>query len=569
MASSARASTGRPSAASSAPASLAAGVAGSKPESTGFSASGRRRCSRQWRSKAQASQVLPMSVPVPVINCALIFPPPRILAGAPASLDMSDWLTRGLDHIWLPYTQMQTAPAPLPVVAAQGARIRLADGRELIDGISSWWTACHGYRHPHIRPRSRRNSPPCPMSCSPAWCMNRRLRLAARLAALLPGDLERVFFTESGSVAVEVALKMAIQYWRNKGQPEKQRIVYFRHGYHGDTFATMALCDPEEGMHALFAGSMPDQIMAELPADETMRRAFDLLLDTHRERLAAVIVEPLVQGAGGMKMHDAATLAFIAEACRRHGVLLIADEIMTGFGRTGRMFACEEANVVPDILCLSKALTGGTLPLAATVARRHVFAAFPVRRPGRRADARPDLHGQRPGLRRGECLARPLRARAAPGTGGGDRGAVARRTRTLPRHSRRRRRARQGRHRRRGAQRYDRPRRPAPALCPELGVWLRPFGRVLYLMPPFIVTPAELATLTAAVHSVLAERAEPSDGVAGHPAAQRSSPRSMPAHRRRRLRRSPGRTAYCATRAAARWSTLRPTTTWASPSIRW
>jgi adenosylmethionine-8-amino-7-oxononanoate aminotransferase len=313
--------------------------------------------------------------------------------------------------------------------------------------------------------------------------MSRRLRLAARLAALLPGDLERVFFTESGSVAVEVALKMAIQYWRNKGQAEKQRIVYFRHGYHGDTFATMALCDPEEGMHALFAGSMPDQIMAELP-DRRTDHAPRLRPAARNpcERIAAVIVEPLVQGAGGMKMHDAATLAFIAEACRRHDVLLIADEIMTGFGRTGRMFACEEAGVVPDIICLSKALTGGTLPLAATVARKPCVRRLPVRRPGRRADARPDLHGQslacaaanasldlferEPRWRRW----RRSRRSCAPNS-------------PLPRHRRRRRRARQGRHRRRGAGRpidLDALRRRFP----ELGVWLRPFGRVVYLMPP-------------------------------------------------------------------------------------
>jgi adenosylmethionine-8-amino-7-oxononanoate aminotransferase len=422
---------------------------------------------------------------------------------------MSDWLTRGLDHIWLPYTQMQTTPAPLPVVAAQGTRIRLADGRELIDGISSWWTACHGYNHPHIRAAVEQQLAALPHVMFAGLVHEPALRLAARLAALLPGDLERVFYTESGSVAVEVALKMAIQYWRNKGQAAKQRIVYFRHGYHGDTFATMALCDPEEGMHTLFAGSMPEQIMAELPEDETMRRAFDLLLETHRERLAAVIVEPLVQGAGGMRMHDAATLAFIAEACRRHGVLLIADEIMTGFGRTGRMFACEEANVVPDIICLSKALTGGTLPLAATVARRHVFEAFLADDPAAAlmhgptymanalacaaANASLDLFEPMPNsprlaqvaaieaqLQRGLAPCREF-----PGVADvrvkGAIGAVEL-AGAIDLHALRRR-------------------------CVELGVWLRPFGRVLYLMPPFIVTPAELATLTAAVHSVLAERA--------------------------------------------------------------
>ncbi|MCF8184472.1 MAG: aminotransferase class III-fold pyridoxal phosphate-dependent enzyme, partial [Polynucleobacter sp.] len=268
-----------------------------------------------------------------------------------------DWLTEGLPHLWLPYTQMATATPPLAVVDTQGARIRLADGRELIDGIASWWTACHGYKHPHIRATVERQLNALPHVMFAGLVHEPAARLAQRLAALLPGDLDRVFFTESGSVAVEVALKMAIQYWRNKGQAEKKRIVCFRHGYHGDTFATMALCDPEEGMHTLFAGTMPEQLMAELPIDEDLGRAFDLLLATHAERLAAVTIDPLVQGAGGMQMHDAQTLACVAEACARHGVLLIADEIMTGFGRSGRLFACEEANVIPDIICLSKALT--------------------------------------------------------------------------------------------------------------------------------------------------------------------------------------------------------------------
>ena len=420
---------------------------------------------------------------------------------------MSDWLTRGLDHIWLPYTQMQTAPAPLPVVAAQGARIRLADGRELIDGISSWWTACHGYGHPHIRAAVLQQLATLPHVMFAGLVHEPALRLAQRLAALLPGDLERVFFTESGSVAVEVALKMAIQYWRNTGKPEKQRIVYFRHGYHGDTFATMALCDPEEGMHALFAGTMPDQIMAELPADEAMSRAFDLLLDTHGERIAAVIVEPLVQGAGGMQMHDTATLALIAEACTRHGVLLIADEIMTGFGRSGRMFACEEANVVPDIICLSKALTGGTLPLAATVARKHVFEAFLSGDPAAAlmhgptymanalacaaANASLDLFEREPRLVQVAAIEAQLSAELAPcrklaGVAGvrvkGAIGAVEL-SGPVDLHGLRRR-------------------------FTELGVWLRPFGKLVYLMPPFIVTPDELTTLTAAVRTLLAERAE-------------------------------------------------------------
>jgi len=419
---------------------------------------------------------------------------------------MSDWLSPGLANIWLPYTQMKTAPAPLPVVAADGVRLRLADGRELIDGISSWWTACHGYAHPHIRAAVERQLASLPHVMFAGLAHEPALRLAQRLAAMLPGDLERVFFTESGSVAVEVALKMALQYWRNRGRAGKRRIVYFRHGYHGDTFATMALCDPEEGMHTLFAGAMPDQIMAELPAGDAMRRAFELLLETHGERVAAVIVEPLVQGAGGMKMHDAATLGFVAEACRRHDVLLIADEIMTGFGRTGRMFACEEADVVPDIVCLSKALTGGTLPLAATVARRHVFEAFLADDPGAAlmhgptymanplacaaANASLDLFEREPRLAQVAAIESQLHDELAPCrqfAGVADvrvKGAI-------------------GAVELEGPVDLDALRRRFP----ELGVWLRPFGKVIYLMPPFVIGADDLATLTGAVRRVLDERA--------------------------------------------------------------
>ncbi len=419
---------------------------------------------------------------------------------------MSDWLNPGLAHLWLPYTQMKTAPAPLPVAASHGVRLRLADGRELIDGISSWWTACHGYNHPHIRQAVAAQLDTLPHVMFAGLVHEPAARLATRLAGLLPGDLERVFFTESGSVAVEVALKMAIQYWRNRGQAARQRIVCFRHGYHGDTFATMALCDPEEGMHTLFAGCMPEQILAELPTDETMRRAFDLLLETQRDRVAAVIIEPLVQGAGGMQMHDAATLAFIADACRRHEVLLIADEIMTGFGRSGRMFACEEAGVVPDILCLSKALTGGTLPLAATGARRHVFEAFLDDDPGAAlmhgptsmanplacaaANASLDLFAREPRLAQVAAIDARLRDELAPCAeipGVAEvriKGAIA--AVELA-----------------GRIDLDAMRRRFP----ELGVWIRPFGRIVYLMPPFVIGAGDLSVLTGAVRRVLGERA--------------------------------------------------------------
>lgn len=409
-------------------------------------------------------------------------------------------------HLWLPYTQMATAPAPLTAVATHGVRIRLADGRELIDGIASWWTACHGYNPPHIRAAVSRQLEAMPHVMFGGLVHEPALRLAARLAALLPGDLERVFFTESGSVAVEVALKMARQYWINRGQAQRRRIVHFRHSYHGDTFATMALCDPEDGMHALFAGSLNTEPMAELPEDEARRAAFADLLDECCHEIAAVIVEPLVQGAGGMKMHTAATLAFIAHACAERGILLIADEIMTGFGRTGRMFACEEADVLPDIVCLSKALTGGTLALAATVARRHVFEAF-LGEDARRAlmhgptymanplacaasNASLDLFESEPRLAQVAAIETQLHEQLAP-------------CRALAGVAEVRVKGAIGAVELAGAVDLDALRQRFV----ELGVWVRPFGKVVYLMPPFIITPDELTTLTTAVVCVLEERA--------------------------------------------------------------
>ena len=412
-----------------------------------------------------------------------------------------------LDCIWLPYTQMATAPPPQLAVATHGVRIRLADGRVLIDGTSSWWTACHGYNHPHIRAAVNHQLDVMPHVMFGGLVHEPALSLASRLAALLPGDLERVFFTDSGSVAVEVALKMARQYWINNGQTERQRIIHFRHSYHGDTFATMAICDPEEGMHARFAGAMPKELMAELPTTETSHAAFEQCLALHAHEVAAVIIEPLVQGAGGMQMHDASTLARVAASCARHDVLLIADEIMTGFGRTGHLFACEEANVTPDIICLSKALTGGTLALAATVARRHVFDAFLSNDPAAAlmhgptfmanplacaaAHASLDLFAQEPRLAQVAAIEQQLKNELAPcrqfanvnevrvkGAIGaieirGEINLAAYRTRFA-----------------------------------ELGVWVRPFGNVVYLMPPFIISAQDLRTLTSAVVQVVGEYAD-------------------------------------------------------------
>ena len=284
-------------------------------------------------------------------------------------------------HLWLPYRQMKGAPAPLEAVRTAGCLIELADGRVLVDGVASWWTACHGYNHPHIRAAVADQLERMPHVMFAGLVHAPARRLAGRLAALLPGDLDHVFFSDSGSVSVEVAIKMAVQYWINSGVAGRTRLLAFHGGYHGDTFATMSVCDPEEGMHALFRGVLPAQVMAPLPRDDVTADAFEETLARHAGELAAVLVEPLVQGAGGMRMHDAATLARIRAACDRHGLLLIADEVFTGFGRTGTMWACEQAGIVPDIICLSKALTGGTMGLAATAARRHVFEAFLSDRP--------------------------------------------------------------------------------------------------------------------------------------------------------------------------------------------
>jgi adenosylmethionine-8-amino-7-oxononanoate aminotransferase len=271
---------------------------------------------------------------------------------------------------------MKLAAPPLPVTGTHGSRIVLADGRELIDGIASWWTACHGYNHPHILGAMARQLEAMPHVMFGGLVHEQALTLARRLAALLPGDLDRVFFSDSGSVAVEIAMKMAMQYWINKGVAGRKKFVAFRNAYHGDTTGAMSVCDPDESMHRLFRGLLPEQHIVDLPDTEERAAAFDRFLETHAESLAGIIVEPLVQGAGGMRFHDGGVLTRLRAAADRFGLLLIFDEIFTGFGRTGTMFACEQAGVTPDIVTLSKALTGGAIPLAATVARAHVFDAF-------------------------------------------------------------------------------------------------------------------------------------------------------------------------------------------------
>ena len=415
-------------------------------------------------------------------------------------------------HLWLPYTQMKTAPAPLRVVRTEGARIELADGRVLIDGIASWWTACHGYNHPAIADAVRRQLDRMPHVMFAGLVHEPALALADRLVAMLAGQgdaprLDRVFLTESGSVAVEVAMKMAVQASLNRGR-RRTRFVSFRDGYHGDTFATMSVCDPDAGMHARFAGVLPAQITANLPRDDASEAALDELLSRHAHEVAAILVEPLVQGAGGMVFHPPDTLRRLRRLADHHAVLLIADEIFTGFGRTGPMFACQAAGITPDIMTLSKALTGGTLPLAATVASQEVFASFWSDDPGAAlmhgptfmanplacaaALASLELFATEPRLAQVAALSAALSrglepCRALPNV---------RDVRVL------------------GAIGVvELAHAPGEAGTPGLdalrqgfvaaGVWLRPFGRIVYLTPAFTVTAAEIDALTAAVRQVL------------------------------------------------------------------
>jgi adenosylmethionine---8-amino-7-oxononanoate aminotransferase len=269
--------------------------------------------------------------------------------------DQPGWYGEGVPRIWLPYTQMKTMRPPLAVECTHGTRIVLADGRELVDGIASWWTACHGYNHPHIVGALRAQAAKMPHVMLGGLVHQQVLSLASRLCALVPGNLARVFFSDSGSVAVEVAMKMAIQFWLNRGIRGRSKFLAFRGGYHGDTIGTMAVCDPDEGMHSLFTGVLPQHHVIALPCDEKSCAAFDAFLERHAHELAGILVEPLIQGAGGMLFHDENVLRHLRAAADKYELLLIFDEIFTGFGRTGAMFACEAAEVAPDIMTVGKA----------------------------------------------------------------------------------------------------------------------------------------------------------------------------------------------------------------------
>ncbi len=412
-------------------------------------------------------------------------------------------------HLWHPYT---SAVDPLPchaVARTDGCRIHLADGRVLIDAMASWWSAIHGYNHPRLVEAARRQLETMPHVMFGGLTHAPAVELGRRLVELAPPGLEHVFFADSGSVAVEVAIKMALQYAVATGHPEKCRLLTVRGGYHGDTFAAMSVCDPVTGMHHLFSGILPKQLFAERPScrfdapfDEASVAGFTSLMEAHAAEIAAVIIEPIVQGAGGMWFYHGDYLRRVRDLCDRHDVLLILDEIATGFGRTGRMFACEHAGIAPDILCLGKALTGGMMTLAATLATKCV--AHGVSKGGL-----PFMHGP-------TFMANPLAC--AVGVASLDlltesdwQANIARLEVAL----------REGLAPCRDAPRVAdvrvlggigvvEMREPVDvaALQEQFvadGVWIRPFGRLIYLMPPYIAGEAELEMLTGTVRRVVGE----------------------------------------------------------------
>lgn len=271
---------------------------------------------------------------------------------------------------------MNNCNAPIVAKATHGSTIILNDGTKLIDGIASWWTACHGYNHPHIIKTVKKQLELMPHIMFGGIIHQPAIDLAKHLANLLPGDLNKVFFSESGSVSVEVALKIAAQFWLNQNNNIKNKIISFHGGYHGDTMATMAVCDPEEGMHNLFKNIIPHQYNIPLPDTSEKQKDFIQFLEKHHKTIAAILIEPLIQGAGGMLFHSPEILRFLRKQADHFEILLIFDEIFTGFGRTGSFFACEQADVIPDIITLSKALSGGTMALAATIAKEYIFNGF-------------------------------------------------------------------------------------------------------------------------------------------------------------------------------------------------
>ena len=420
-------------------------------------------------------------------------------------LNSSDWLDYDKNHLWHPYTSMSDPLPTYPVESAHGVRIKLADGRELIDGMSSWWAAIHGYNHPVLNAAIEQQLQSMSHIMFGGLTHLPAVSLAKKLIDITAEPLQHVFFSDSGSVAVEVAIKMAIQYWYAQGQKDKQKLLTVRSGYHGDTLAGMSVCDPVNGMHKMFQGVLPEQIFAPKPecfADgSTNIEALEKQLRRHQSEIAAVIIEPVVQGAGGMRIYCAQYLQQLRLICDQYNVLLILDEIATGFARTGTLFAYEQADIVPDILCVGKALTGGYMSLAATMTTAQVVQGISEDGSGIL------MHGP-------TFMANPLACQVA--------NASIDLLLASPWKS--------------TIEKIELQLQDELAACQEYpmvkevrvkgaigvvelheavdmksmqadfvaqGVWIRPFNKLVYIMPPYIIKKNELTKLTSSIHHIL------------------------------------------------------------------
>ncbi|ELS0752395.1 adenosylmethionine--8-amino-7-oxononanoate transaminase [Vibrio vulnificus] len=410
-------------------------------------------------------------------------------------------------HIWHPYTSTLTPLTCYPVNSASGVYIKLEDGTTLIDGMSSWWSTIHGYNHPHLNQAAHRQIDQVSHVMFGGITHQPAISLCKKLLSLVPNNLEHVFLADSGSVAVEVSLKMALQYWHAKGE-RRPKFLTLQHGYHGDTFAAMSVTDPDNSMHSLYKGFLPEHIFAKSPTggfwDEWKQEDltdFAQKIEQHHQELAAVILEPIVQGAGGMRIYHPEFLKGVRALCDKYGLLLIADEIATGFGRTGKLFACEHADIQPDILCVGKALTGGYMTLSATLTSKHVadtvcggeagcfmhgptFMGNPLACAVATASLELIEQGQwQQQTKQIESLFSELLPKL-------EEYDLVKNTRWL------------------GAIGVVETHRPVnmetiQALFVEQGVWIRPFGRLIYMMPPFISEPDHIEQLVNAIETAL------------------------------------------------------------------